>query len=242
MAIKKSDLYSSLWASCDELRGGMDASQYKDYVLFMLFIKYISDKYGNADDFAPPVNIPQGASFKDMIALKGKPDIGDKINKAEVNARLKELHPGNAKPQLGAKRTKAAELVLGAPSEDAEDAELKKGIREAESTHRRVETSGFEAVGVAVSLLDAFIRTCDGVHGALDEHGGVHEQFGDPWEAFAEAVLKKKIDEIITGGSSCLVFVHGCCFLVRTSSNQFWADTTTPDGEGAPPVRQTRAS
>ena len=46
MAIKKSDLYSSIWASCDELRGGMDASQYKDYVLFMLFIKYITDKYG----------------------------------------------------------------------------------------------------------------------------------------------------------------------------------------------------
>ena len=80
MAIKKSDLYSSLWASCDELRGGMDASQYKDYVLFMLFIKYVSDKYGDSDDFAPPVNIPKGASFKDMVALKGKDDIGDKIN------------------------------------------------------------------------------------------------------------------------------------------------------------------
>ena len=80
MAIKKSDLYSSLWASCDELRGGMDASQYKDYVLFMLFIKYISDKYGDSDDFAPPVTIPKGASFKDMVALKGKSDIGDKIN------------------------------------------------------------------------------------------------------------------------------------------------------------------
>ncbi|PXW91896.1 type I restriction enzyme M protein [Sphaerotilus hippei] len=80
MAIKKSDLYSSLWASCDELRGGMDASQYKDYVLFMLFIKYISDKYADSDDFAPPVVIPPGASFKDMIALKGKADIGDKIN------------------------------------------------------------------------------------------------------------------------------------------------------------------
>ena len=80
MAIKKSDLYSSLWASCDELRGGMDASQYKDYVLFMLFIKYVSDKYGNSKDFASPVNIPTGASFKDMVALKGKPDIGDKIN------------------------------------------------------------------------------------------------------------------------------------------------------------------
>ena len=80
MAIKKSDLYSSIWASCDELRGGMDASQYKDYVLFMLFIKYISDKYGNSVDFAPPVVIPKGASFTDMVALKGQSDIGDKIN------------------------------------------------------------------------------------------------------------------------------------------------------------------
>ena len=58
MALKKSDLYSSLWASCDELRGGMDASQYEDYVLF---IKYITDKYGNSSDFAPPVTIPKGA-------------------------------------------------------------------------------------------------------------------------------------------------------------------------------------
>lgn len=94
MAVKKSDLYSSLWASCDELRGGMDASQYKDYVLFMLFIKYVSDKYGNTDDFAPPVTISPGASFKDMIALKGKSDIGDKINTQIIqplinaNARL----------------------------------------------------------------------------------------------------------------------------------------------------------
>lgn len=80
MALKKSDLYSSLWASCDELRGGMDASQYKDYVLFMLFIKYVSDKYGNSTEFAPPVVIPKGASFADMVALKGKPDLGDRIN------------------------------------------------------------------------------------------------------------------------------------------------------------------
>src|SRR5688500_34203 len=80
MALKKSDLYSSIWASCDELRGGMDASQYKDYVLFMLFIKYVSDKYGDSNDFAPPVVIPKGASFKDMVALKGNSDISDKIN------------------------------------------------------------------------------------------------------------------------------------------------------------------
>ena len=80
MALKKSQLYSSLWSSCDELRGGMDASQYKDYVLFMLFIKYVSDKYADSDDFAPTVTIPKGASFTDMVKLKGKSDIGDKIN------------------------------------------------------------------------------------------------------------------------------------------------------------------
>jgi type I restriction enzyme M protein len=79
MAIKKSELYSSLWASCDELRGGMDASQYKDYVLTLLFVKYVSDKYGNQKNSL--IEVPQGASFEDMIALKGKSDIGEQINK-----------------------------------------------------------------------------------------------------------------------------------------------------------------
>ncbi len=79
MALKKSELYSSLWASCDELRGGMDASQYKDYVLVLLFIKYISDKY--AGEPYAQITIPDGASFADMVALKGKIDIGDQINK-----------------------------------------------------------------------------------------------------------------------------------------------------------------
>ncbi len=58
----------------------MDAGQYKDYVLFMLFIKYVSDKYANSDDLEPPITIPRGASFTDMIALKGNPNIGDLIN------------------------------------------------------------------------------------------------------------------------------------------------------------------
>lgn len=80
MALKKSQLYTSIWQSCDELRGGMDASQYKDYVLFMLFIKYISDKYANTNVYKPPVIIPKGSSFQDMVKLKGKSDIGDKIN------------------------------------------------------------------------------------------------------------------------------------------------------------------
>jgi type I restriction enzyme M protein len=79
MAIKKSELYSSLWASCDELRGGMDASQYKDYVLVLLFVKYVSDRF-SGQTYAP-ITIPAGASFADMVALKGKSDIGDQINK-----------------------------------------------------------------------------------------------------------------------------------------------------------------
>ena len=79
MALKKSELYSSLWSSCDELRGGMDASQYKDYVLVLLFVKYVSDKYAGVR--YAPITIPDGASFQDMVALKGKSDIGDQINK-----------------------------------------------------------------------------------------------------------------------------------------------------------------
>jgi type I restriction enzyme M protein len=79
MALKKSQLYSSIWQACDELRGGMDASQYKDYVLIMLFVRYVSDKYsGKADSL---VIIPKNGSFKDFVALKGKPNIGEGINK-----------------------------------------------------------------------------------------------------------------------------------------------------------------
>jgi type I restriction enzyme M protein len=79
MAIKKSELYSSLWKGCDELRGGMDASQYKDYVLVLLFIKYVSDKYAGQPNAL--IEVPAGSSFTDMVALKGDKEIGDKINK-----------------------------------------------------------------------------------------------------------------------------------------------------------------
>lgn len=88
MAIKKSQLYSSIWKSCDELRGGMDASQYKDYVLVLLFIKYISDKY--ADVPYAPITVPKGSSFKDMVALKGRATIGDDINKKIIGPIAKE--------------------------------------------------------------------------------------------------------------------------------------------------------
>jgi type I restriction enzyme M protein len=82
MALKKSDLYSSLWKSCDELRGGMDASQYKDYILTLLFVKYVTDK-AKSDSL---IDVPDGGSFDDILALKGDAEIGDKINK--IIARL----------------------------------------------------------------------------------------------------------------------------------------------------------
>jgi len=86
MALKKSELYSSLWQSCDELRGGMDASQYKDYVLTLLFVKYVSDRF--AGDPYGMIDVPDGGSFEDMVKLKGDKEIGDKVNK--IIGRLAE--------------------------------------------------------------------------------------------------------------------------------------------------------
>jgi len=88
MAIKKSELYSSLWKSCDELRGGMDASQYKDYVLVLLFVKYVSDKATSQKGYL--LDVPKGGSFADMVTLKGDKEIGDKMNK--IIAKLAEAN------------------------------------------------------------------------------------------------------------------------------------------------------
>lgn len=86
MAIKKSELYSSLWAAADALRGGMDASQYKDFVLGMLFFKYVSDK---SNDPNSAIYIPEGSSFYDVAQHKGHPNIGEEMNKA-IGAIAKE--------------------------------------------------------------------------------------------------------------------------------------------------------
>ena len=106
MALKKSDLYSSLWKSCDELRGGMDASQYKDYILTLLFMKYVSDKA--AADPNSLIDVPKGGSFDDMLAAKGDKEIGDRFNKiiaalAEANGLQKviDLADFNDEEKLG---------------------------------------------------------------------------------------------------------------------------------------------
>ena len=80
MAVKKSELYSTLWEGCNKLRGSMDASQYKNYVLIMLFLKYISDK-AKAKDIDSLVEVPAGCTFDDIIKLKHKDNIGEEMNK-----------------------------------------------------------------------------------------------------------------------------------------------------------------
>src|SRR4051794_34663958 len=106
VVLKKSDLYSSLWASCDQLRGGMDASQYKDYILTLLFVKYVSDKAKADPDSL--IEVPKDGSFNDMLAAKGDKEIGDKINKiigklAEANGLEKviDLADFNDEEKLG---------------------------------------------------------------------------------------------------------------------------------------------
>ncbi|GAA8188252.1 type I restriction-modification system subunit M [Helicobacter pylori] len=83
MAIKKSELYSSLWAGADSLRGGMDASEYKNYVLNLLFLKYISDKASDKarSNMHSEIEVPQGCFYEDILALEGDKEIGDKLNK-----------------------------------------------------------------------------------------------------------------------------------------------------------------
>ena len=91
MAIKKNELYSSLWASCDKLRGGMDASQYKDYILTLLFVKYVTDKFKGVK--YADITVPEGGSFDDLVALKGDKNIGEKMDK--VIAKLADAENNN---------------------------------------------------------------------------------------------------------------------------------------------------
>lgn len=104
MAVKKTELYNSLWASCDKLRGGMDASQYKDYILTLLFMKYVTDKYlgddwaditvfDKAHDPEPDPEKRTGCSFNDIIALKNNKNIGEGIDK--IIARFTEPEKNN---------------------------------------------------------------------------------------------------------------------------------------------------
>ena len=78
MAIKKSEIYSQIWAACDKLRGGVEPARYKDYILTLLFVKYVSDRFKSSDNW--DIEVPEGGSFDDIAALKYKKNIGEGIN------------------------------------------------------------------------------------------------------------------------------------------------------------------
>ena len=109
-------VHSPLWQSCDELRGGMDASQYKDYILVLLFIKYVSDKF--KADPRSEITVPTGASFDDMVSFKGNPEIGDLINKKIIaplaeasNLSLAHMPDFNDSAKLGDAKEKVDRLT-----------------------------------------------------------------------------------------------------------------------------------
>ncbi len=113
MAVKKSEIYGKLWDCCNELRSGMDPSEYKNYILVLLFVKYVSDKY--AGKRHAPITIPEGSSFKDMVALKGRSGIGDAINKKILAPLARENGldnmPNFNDPKLGTDQTQVATLT-----------------------------------------------------------------------------------------------------------------------------------
>ncbi len=79
MPVKKSEIYSALWEACNKLRGGVEPARYKDYVLVLLFFKYVSDKYSDSP-FAK-FSVPEDATFQTLIDAKGKPNVGEIVNK-----------------------------------------------------------------------------------------------------------------------------------------------------------------
>lgn len=88
MAVRKSEIYSQIWAACDKLRGGVEPARYKDYILTLLFIKYVSDRFKSSNNW--DIEIPEGGSFDDIVKLKYAKNIGEGINiviskLAEVN-------------------------------------------------------------------------------------------------------------------------------------------------------------
>lgn len=112
MAVKKSELYSILWEACNKLRGGVEPSRYKDYVLVLLFFKYVSDRY-KGKRFAE-FEVNEGRSFDDLIKAAGKSDVGEKVDiiiqKFLEDNKLKGLLPDvsfNNPDELG----KGKELV-----------------------------------------------------------------------------------------------------------------------------------
>jgi hypothetical protein len=198
MAIKKSQLYSSLWSSCDELRGGMDASQYKDYVLVMLFVKYVSDKYAN-EPFAP-ITVPEGASFKDMVALKGKTTIGDDINKkiigpiAEAN-KLSDMPDFNDVNKLGSGKEMVDRLTNLIAIFENKDLDFSKNRADGDDIRKRqIIPTFFPFIGYEIILLRIKSRRI------FYRQRGYSEEMGSPRRCLP--VQRRKSNNMVSSQSS----------------------------------------
>lgn len=95
--ITQQQVNNAAWAACDTFRGAVDPAQYKDYILVMLFLKYISDLWADhvrqyreqyGDDDArirrrlerERFVLPEGASYYDLYEQRNEPNIGELIN------------------------------------------------------------------------------------------------------------------------------------------------------------------
>lgn len=102
MAVKKSELYSMLWEACNKLRGGVEPARYKDYVLVLLFHKYVSDRYKG--DPLSVYNITDATSFDALKEAKGKPDIGERVDKI-IRQFMEDNHLQGSLPDVSFNNT-----------------------------------------------------------------------------------------------------------------------------------------
>lgn len=102
MAVKKSELYSMLWEACNKLRGGVEPARYKDYVLVLLFHKYVSDRYKG--DPLSVYNITNETSFDALKEAKGKPDIGERVDKI-IRQFMEDNHLQGSLPDVSFNNT-----------------------------------------------------------------------------------------------------------------------------------------
>lgn len=102
MAVKKSELYSMLWEACNKLRGGVEPARYKDYVLVLLFHKYVSDRY-KGQPYAM-YNITDETSFDALTKAKGKPDVGERVDKI-IQKFMEDNHLQGSLPEVSFNNT-----------------------------------------------------------------------------------------------------------------------------------------
>lgn len=197
MAIKKNELYSSLWASCDKLRGGMDASQYKDYILTLLFVKYVTDKFKGVK--YADIMIPEGGSFDDLVALKGNKNIGEEMDK--VIAKLAEAGNNNLRGVIDNAHFND-ETKLGKGKEMVDKlSDLIAIFQRPEFDFKNNKTSGDDILGDAYEYLMRHFAT---------ESGKSKGQFYTPAEVSRILAKVVGIDKIEDDGRDYSVYDPAC--------------------------------